>query len=412
MTMKKIIAIIIAGILLSSLVFFLFIYNDPEFRYFIGTSTGLKDNPVLTDNNFIIEEVLVGIQSSTALTFIGNDILFLEKETGKIRHIQNNMLVHDPVWDFDVKMEGCECYTESGLLGITSIGSEIYVYVTEELDSENSVVENRIYRFTWENNKLQNQLLLNTLPGDGYMHHGGAMVADSNKNVYAVIGDQTLETQLQNFNNELISDVGMILRVGIDDKVKSPSKSDSPNDHYYGVGIRNSFGLAIDPFTNNLWITENGTHEYDEINLTFPKYNSGWAKIQGPATDEQLQNFVGYSDYEYSDPEFSWEETSAPTGISFVDNKWKKFSNSVFVGDCSGNLYKFQLNDSRDKLVFDNPELQDLVLNADDSNAEIIFGKNFGCITDIEYNPDDGYLYIISYLNNGAIYKISPKNLE
>jgi glucose/arabinose dehydrogenase len=309
-------------------------------------------------------------------------------------------------------MEGCECFTESGLLGIISIGSEIYVYVTEELDSENSVVENRIYRFTWENNKLQNQLLLNTLPGDGDMHHGGAMVADSNKNVYAVIGDQTLETQLQNFNNELISDVGMILRVGIDDKVKSPSKSDSPNDHYYGVGIRNSFGLAIDPFTNNLWITENGADKYDEMNLTFPKYNSGWAKIQGPATDEQLQNFVGYSDYEYSDPEFSWEETFAPTGISFVDNKWKKFSNSVFVGDCSGNLYKFQLNDSRDKLVFDNPELQDLVLNADDSNAEIIFGKNFGCITDIEYNPDDGYLYIISYLNNGAIYKISPKNLE
>jgi len=34
------------------------------------------------------------------------------------------------------------------------------------------------------------------------------------------------------------------------------------------------------------------------------------------------------------------------------------------------------------------------------------------CVIDIEYNPDDGYLYIISYLNNGAIYKISPKNLE
>ena len=76
MTMKKIIAIIIAGILLSSLVFFLFIYNDPEFRYFIGTSTGLKDKPVLTDNNFTIEEVVVGIQASTALTFIEDDILF------------------------------------------------------------------------------------------------------------------------------------------------------------------------------------------------------------------------------------------------------------------------------------------------------------------------------------------------
>jgi len=407
--MKKLVTIIVVGII-SLAVFFSFIYNDPEFRYYLGTSTGLKDKPVLTDNNFTIEGVIVGIQASTALTFIENDILFLEKETGKIRHIENNVLVDEPVWDFNVKKEGCECFTESGLLGIISVDSNIYVYVTEELDSENSIVENRIYQFTWKNNKLQNQLLLNILPGDGNMHHGGAMIADYNKNIYAVIGDQTLETELQNFNNDLISDAGIILRVGIDNKVKSPSLSDSPNDHYYGVGIRNSFGLAIDPFTNNLWITENGTHEYDEINLTFPKYNSGWKKIQGPATDKQLQNFVGYSDYEYSDPEFSWEETTAPTGISFVDDKWKKFSNSVFVGDCSGNLYKFQLNTSRDKLVFDNPELQDLVLNADDSYSEIIFGTNFGCITDVEYNPDDGYLYVISYLNNGAIYKISPNN--
>ena len=407
--MKKLVIVIVV-IIISLAVFFSFIYNEPEFRYYLGTSTGLKDKPVLTDNNFTIEGVIVGIQASTALTFIENDILFLEKETGKIRHIENNVLVDEPVWDFNVKKEGCECFTESGLLGIISVDSNIYVYVTEELDSENSIVENRIYQFTWENNKLQNQLLLNILPGDGNMHHGGAMVADHNKNIYAVIGDQTLETELQNFNNDLISDAGIILRVGIDNKVKSPSLSDSPNDHYYGVGIRNSFGLAIDPFTNNLWITENGTYEYDEINLTFPKYNSGWKKIQGPATDEQLQNFVGYSDYEYSDPEFSWEETVAPTGISFVDDKWKKFSNSVFVGDCSGNLYKFQLNTSRDKLVFDTTELKDLVLNADDSDSEIIFGTNFGCITDVEYNPDDGYLYIISYLNNGAIYKISPNN--
>ena len=124
--MKKLVSVIVVGII-SLAIFFSFIYNEPEFRYYLGTSTGLKDKPVLTDNNFTIEEVVVGIQASTALTFIEDDILFLEKETGKIRHIQNNMLVHDPVWDFDVKMEGCECFTESGLLGITSIDSEIYI---------------------------------------------------------------------------------------------------------------------------------------------------------------------------------------------------------------------------------------------------------------------------------------------
>ena len=31
------------------------------------------------------------------------------------------------------------------------------------------------------------------------------------------------------------------------------------------------------------------------------------------------------SDFIYSDPEFSWEITVAPTGISFVDEKWDSF---------------------------------------------------------------------------------------
>ena len=408
--MKKVISIfIIIGLILFSTFFVYILYDNPSMRYYLSTTIGLKEKPTLVDENFIMEEVITGINASTALTFLDEDILFLEKETGKIRHIKNGELLDEPVWDFKVKKEGCQCYTESGLLGITNVNSSVYVFVTEQLSSDESNVENRIYKFEWKHDTLQNQSLVNTLPAYGEMHHGGAMVTDLNSNIYAVIGDQHTPGKLQNIENEILSDIGMILRVGIDPKTKSPSSSNSPNEHYYGIGIRNSFGLAIDPFTNNLWITENGTHEFDEINLTFPKYNSGWAQILGPASDEDLKNLVTYSNYEYSDPEFSWEKTIAPTGISFVDDQWKSYENNFFVGDCSGNFYKFQLNNSRDGLVFNEPELQDLVLNDGDSDSEIIFGKNFGCITDVEYNPNDGYLYVISYLNNGAIYKIIPK---
>jgi hypothetical protein len=80
----------------------------------------------------------------------------------------------------------------------------------------------------------------------------------------------------------------------------------------------------------------------------------------------------------------------------------------LFVGDCKvGNLYRFELNDTRDGFIFENPDLQDLVLNESDNNDEILFGKNFGCITAVNYSSD-GYLYVTSYLNNGAIYKIKP----
>ena len=404
--MKKTVVIgIICGLVLSgSLIYIL--YNDTSLRYNVGTLTGVKDKPQLLDDNFLMDEVIVGIESATALTFIENDILFLEKESGKIRHIQNGMLVDEPVWDFQVKQEGCNCFTESGLLGITSVDSDVYVYVTEELNPDESNVENRIYKFTWKDNKLQNPLLLNILPADAIMHHGGTLVVDLDGNVFASVGDQMLETSIQNYDNDIITDAGIILRVGYDQNFKSPSDSPNPLDHYYAIGIRNSFGLAVDPKTGYLWDTENGPTVYDEINLIFPKFNSGWAKILGPSNEIVSLNYI--PDFSYSDPEFSWKSTVAPTGISFVDEKWDEYQNSLFVGDCKGgNLYRFELNDTRDGFIFENPDLQDLVLNESDDNEEIIFGKNFGCITDLEYSSD-GYLYVISYLNNGAIYKIKP----
>ena len=183
--------------------------------------TGLKDKPFLYDSNFLIEEVIVGIQSSTGLTVIDNDIIFLEKETGKIRLISDGKLIEQPLWDFQVRKEGCECYTESGLLGITSLENQIYIYVTEEY-SETSV-HNKIYKFDWINKKLENQILLNQLPSVSNEHHGGAIEANLDGDIFAVIGDQNLETELQNINNGIIDDVGIILRVGLDKNIISPS---------------------------------------------------------------------------------------------------------------------------------------------------------------------------------------------
>ena len=57
-----------------------------------------------------------------------------------------------------------------------------------------------------------------------------------------------------NSSNGNWEDVGVILQV-------------EPSDDYIAIGVRNSFGLAVDPMTGNLWMTENGPDQYDEINL-------------------------------------------------------------------------------------------------------------------------------------------------
>jgi aldose sugar dehydrogenase len=60
------------------------------------------------------------------------------------------------------------------------------------------------------------------------------------------------------------------------------SDPDNPLSKYYAYGIRNSFGLAFDPLTGNVWMTENGPASNDEINLVKPGFNSGWRPIMGP----------------------------------------------------------------------------------------------------------------------------------
>jgi hypothetical protein len=128
----------------------------------------------------------------------------------------------------------------------------------------------------------------------------------------------------------------------------------------------------------------------------------------GPATESEIDSLPGYEDYTYGDPKFSWKKVVAPVGINFGNFKeTRNYDNSLFVGDCNnGHLYKFELNQNRDGFVFSNPDLQDNLVNENDSTDEIILGTGFRCITDIEVGPD-GFLYLVSH-GERVIYRILP----
>ena len=164
-----------------------------------------------------------------------------------------------------------EATREAGMLGITNVGSAVYIYFTAA-DENGQMLGNMIYRYDWDGEALINPTLIKSLPSNEY-HDGGAMVADQDGQVYAVIGDTGRYGPLQNKSLENLYppgitdylDTSVILRV-------------DPDGPYYAVGIRNSFGLTIDPVTGNMWATENGDDDFDEINMVPDKFNSGWQK--------------------------------------------------------------------------------------------------------------------------------------
>lgn len=350
-------------------------------------------DPILKDENLIAKKFVQDLSRPTTMAFVGDDILVLQKNDGKVRLIRDGVLQEKPVLDVNVSND-----SERGLLGITTVESTVYLYFTESTTDGGQPLGNRIYRYDWDGQALVNQALIQDLPATpGPNHDGGAMVTGLDGTVYAVIGDLNRNGILQNYPNGQPDDTSVILRV--------------EQGTYHGMGIRNSFGLAIDPVTGNLWQTENGPDKYDEINLVPPNFNSGWETIMGPATESKLSLLPSFENFVYSDPEFSWEQVVAPTALSFIDSKeFEKYKNSLFVGDCNfGNLYKFELNSDRTEFVFDDPALADNTINTGERMEEIGFGTGFGCITDLEVGPD-GTLYVVS-LTHDAIYRITPKTM-
>ncbi len=388
----------------------------------VEQNTGVPLKAQIRDDNFKVEEFVTGLKQPTQMAFIGDDLLILEKNTGKVRLVRGGILESEPVLDVEVGANN-----ESGLLGITVVDLSVYLYFTESEKDGGQTFANNVYKYTWDGNTLNNPILLNTLSSESSWHNGGGITSNKEGIVYVVIGDQmggqpphskNEFTILQNHEEGMIDDSGVIVRIGLDDTVTQPKLAKDPLSHYYAIGIRNSFGLTIDPITGNMWDTENGPENFDEINLVTPKFNSGWEVVMGPATEEQISKIPVLGDFKYSDPEFSWERTVAPTGITFLNSDlFGKYKNELIVGDCSfGQLSKFKLNEERNQFVFDTSHLQDRVVNwitlengqkDFESFDEILFGTGFGCITDLDMGPD-GLLYVTSISDN-TIYKILPK---
>jgi glucose/arabinose dehydrogenase len=133
----------------------------------------------------------------------------------------------------------------------------------------------------------------------------------------------------------------------------------------------------------------------------------GLSKLKAGFDKNKLEDFGGKG--LYSDPEFVWNSTVAPTAIKFLDSDkyGKKYKDDLFVGSVGsdGNLYHFDLDSTRKMLNLSGP-LRDKIANNEEELSNVIFGRNFGIISDISVGPD-GYLYIVS-LGRGEIYRIIP----
>lgn len=429
--------------------------------------------PVLLDERLVLSTMASGLTLPTTMAFLDDGtLLILEKNTGRLQHVSRSGT--RPLLDLAVNNN-----LERGALGIARHPSFdrqpfVYLYWTwngrgegprglEGPDSNDPLEAprrgNRLDRFRWTGTQLlfdRNVLLLPSVAavvrrGHVGLHNGGVLAFDARGRLYVAVGDNHLRGRLQNIAAGLPPTddnlAGVVLRLNdegtapTDNPFYAVGRSLGGNvgenlQRIFAYGIRNSFGMALDPLTGTLWMSENGNRGFDEINQVPPGFNSGWTQTMGPVRcypdfrdieerggsqfrpqvelaptgAEALRRLYDLPGGRFLDPLFSWRDAVAPTAVAFA--RLIGGGTDMFVGDYRGNLYRFTLSQDRERLVFADPRLLDGVANNYDvdrtaETETLLVGKNFGIVADLKVAPD-GSLYLVS-LTRGEILRIGPR---
>jgi len=500
--------------------------------------------PTLVDRNLVVHTVVAELEQPIGVAFLAtNDMLVLEKASGKVKRVINGVVqnvvvggvVQNAVLDLAVNSN-----SERGLLGIAlhpqfPTNPGVYLFWTcrsflaqdgnpflpEEqacadtpalgADSDNllqvPLLGNRVDRFIWNGSTLtfdRNLIKLRAFQHDGAPnppgqndseqpargnHDGGIIRFGPDGKLYIIFGDQGRRGALQNLpcgptstcptvspddqfggpmpDNAHLS--GVILRLNPDGSIPEDNpffrvganiggEVGTNIQKIYAYGIRNSFGMAFDPESGNLWEQENGDDTFSELNRVQPGMNGGWVQIMGPVErlaqyravetssaidpnlmtpyfglqqlrwsptniantpQEALSRLFMLPGAHYSDPEFSWKFEVSPAGIGFIQGRalGPQYRGDMIVGSArtfllGGQLFRLNLTGNRQKIGVDDPRLEDRVADNNfkfdiTESESLLFGTNFGVATDITTGPN-GNLFIVS-LSNGAVYEISRR---
>jgi len=376
----------------------------------------------VVDPNLAVQTWTSGLDNPTGFAFLNTrgDMMVIEKNTGKVQLVRDRK-VRRTLLDLPVSND-----SERGLLGIATLGSPasggfVYLYHTAAAVDGGAPISNKISRYRYDGEQLVFDRKIIDLPAlTGPNHNGGKILFDARSQLYVATGDLNLNNATANYGGREVQLTGAILRMDSTGKPSAgnPFRVDSsrnnPANYIYAYGVRNTFGIAIEPVTGDLWDTENGAQSFDEINRVFKGFNSGWERIMGPVsrnggTLPEL-NSLGPAAL-YDDPKFSWLSPVAPTDLEFFPTArlGSQYKNDLFVGTTrGGKILRFDLTGSRKSLSLAGG-LADGVADNSSGNrfAEqdaILFGNDFGLVSDLTVGP--GGLYVTDFLN-GRIFRIT-----
>jgi aldose sugar dehydrogenase len=275
-------------------------------------------------------------------------MFFTEKASGNIRVMHGKDLVKEPCATVRTSAEG-----ERGTLGIVldpefESNGYLYVYYTNA-----EPLENRVTRFTVDGDSCtQAEDIITGIPATTSTRHVGGQLEIVDDKLYVSVGDGYDDPSTA---QDTSSPLGKVNRYNLDGSIPSdnPFSGDGGASPAWTIGHRNPFGLAHNPETGQIYVTENGPDCDDELNLVEEGTNYGW----GPGYECGTAG-VGEDPVE---PLVAWTPPIVVTDPWFYTGTTQDLTGYLYVGDFgSGQLRRFTMNEDgtkvlREDVVYDSP---------------------------------------------------------
>ncbi len=223
-------------------------------------------------------------------------------------------------------------------------------------------------------------------------HFGSRLVFDANNHLFITLGDRAERDRAQ----DLADPAGSVLRLHDDGRIPADNPFASRKGaraEIYSYGHRNPQGMAIHPETGQLWLHEHGPQGGDEINIIRAGANYGWPVITHGR--EYVTGFrIGEGTHKQGmeQPLHYWVPSIAPSGMAFyAGDRYPHWRGNLFVGALKEQML-VRLELAGNRVV----------------REQRLYKGEIGRIRDVR-NGSDGYLYLLTDDNPGALYRLEPR---
>jgi glucose/arabinose dehydrogenase len=256
--------------------------------------------------------VVRGAEFVTGIAFTTDGRMVFNERAGRVRIMQDGVVRDEPIATIETTTDG-----ERGLLGIAVPPGDpaAYVFATAPDGATNRVVRVPL-------DLSRPEVVIESLPGN-INHIGGGLAFLADGTLLVSQGDLGDSGRAQ--DPDALG--GKIYRFTASGAVPPDNPyGDTPS---FAIGLRNPYGITVDPVSGDAFVTENGPESNDEINRIVAGGNYGWPQVSGGAP---ASGFEGAGDYR--PPLIAYPEIVVPTGIAVADpsSARRPYAGDLFFG--------------------------------------------------------------------------------